>query len=188
VVVRLPTHRPTLLPLGVGAGLARALSARGGTELSVKWPNDLVVPVPGRGARKLGGVLVDTVPSPTLATAAVVGIGINVATLALMPSDVRRGATSLADLGGDPPTLYQLEALTVSEVRSVARALDDPVEAGAILALCRERLYGVGRGASVDGRPLGTIEAIADDGALCIRTTNGRIEVRAGDLTVEEGP
>jgi len=188
MVVPFPPRRAALLPLALGARLSEAFAVRFRIEIRVKWPNDLIV-LDSRGTpRKLGGVLVDAVPSPTLGTAAVIGVGLNVAPIGDAPSQVRARPVALSELVSEPPSLYEVEGLTVSEVGRVAEAIQDPVEAEELLTLCRARLYGVGRRASVDGRPVGTIEGLGEEGELWCMSTEGPVAVRAGDLTVEESP
>jgi BirA family biotin operon repressor/biotin-[acetyl-CoA-carboxylase] ligase len=75
------------LPLLVGYAVDKALKARG-FEASVKWPNDVLLE-----ERKVAGVLVERIETPTGA-AAVVGVGLNVGmTAAELPVPE---ATSLA--------------------------------------------------------------------------------------------
>ncbi|MCC6130264.1 MAG: biotin--[acetyl-CoA-carboxylase] ligase [Acidobacteria bacterium] len=63
------------LPLGFGIALARALSARFGVELRLKWPNDLVF-----DHQKLGGILVEASTVAEGSGYAIIGTGINVLT------------------------------------------------------------------------------------------------------------
>ena len=63
------------LPLLTGHAVSTALRTAG-FDASVKWPNDVLLPVDGED-RKVAGILVERVETPT-GPAAVVGIGINV--------------------------------------------------------------------------------------------------------------
>lgn len=72
------------LPLLAGLGTVHALRATAGVEATLKWPNDLLVPVSddveleGWGTRrKVGGILSELVDTPA-GRAVVVGIGVNV--------------------------------------------------------------------------------------------------------------
>ncbi|MCH7981672.1 MAG: biotin--[acetyl-CoA-carboxylase] ligase, partial [Proteobacteria bacterium] len=51
------------LTLALGIAVADALSGIGVAEVKLKWPNDLLV-----GDAKLGGILTETITSPTLAS------------------------------------------------------------------------------------------------------------------------
>lgn len=72
------------LSLAVGVALAEALdphTATGSARLALKWPNDLLWSDGSGPPRKLGGILIETVPVGQRRMA-VIGIGINVAPMA----------------------------------------------------------------------------------------------------------
>jgi BirA family transcriptional regulator, biotin operon repressor / biotin---[acetyl-CoA-carboxylase] ligase len=187
VVLRSPTSHETLLPLAVGAHLAKELEGRYGVSLALKWPNDLLWTGDGPPARKVAGILLDRVPAPSGGWTAVAGIGVNVASSDELPSDVARHATALADLVQPAPPLEEVEVLVVRAAEAAAASLlagDREVEA--TRALCRARLYGVGRRASVDGVPVGTIDSVGPEGELWVNTGSGRVALRAGDLRLDE--
>ena len=75
--------RPWLLGMAIAVAVADALSAQ------VRWPNDVVV-----GARKLGGVLTELLPSQRLGKVPVVGVGVNVNQSAF-PPELADAATSV---------------------------------------------------------------------------------------------
>lgn len=81
------------LSLAAGVAVARALEATGVAGIRLKWPNDLL-----RDGRKLGGILVELVPSSRWT--AVVGIGLNRRLPEAMPPEV---AELAAALGPEPP-------------------------------------------------------------------------------------
>ena len=68
------------LSLAVGVMVANALTATldgmSANRLSLKWPNDLLIDE----THKLGGILIETVPSANNTRTAVIGIGINLRT------------------------------------------------------------------------------------------------------------
>ncbi|MFE0422716.1 biotin--[acetyl-CoA-carboxylase] ligase [Streptomyces sp. NPDC058953] len=74
-----PVERWGWLPLLAGVAAATGLSRSAGVDMSLKWPNDLLVKVDGE-ERKTGGILVERAGGPDSAGggAVVVGIGINV--------------------------------------------------------------------------------------------------------------
>lgn len=185
-VLPLPAHRAPLLTLGVAAELASELE-RSSLELRVKWPNDLVVPEGDGGYRKLGGLLADSVPSPALGTAVVLGLGLNVGPPGPLPSDLVGRHASLAERDGPPLTLYESEVLALRVIGHVATGLDTPEGAATVLEAARERLFGMGRDVRVDGRPAGRVVGLTDEGALRVHGPRGVAEIRAGDLTFE-GP
>ncbi len=89
------------LPLLVGVGLCRALSAHLSVPCRLKWPNDLVVEV-GDDRRKIGGVLIEASIRPGEATLALVGFGVNVFHGV---DDLPETATSVRLLGGEAGSL-----------------------------------------------------------------------------------
>jgi len=185
-IQRFPAHDPGLLSIGVAAELADRLSGPG-RDLHVKWPNDLVVPSEPGPFRKLGGVLVDALVAPGGERRAVVGVGLNVGRVPDPPPSVNRRVVSLADLGPPPVTLYELEGLTVDVVGHVTAGLETDEGVRRVRESARRRLFGKGRAVRLDGRPVGVLVGLADDGALRVAGRDGPAELRAGDLEFEEG-
>lgn len=188
VVLPAPSDHLSLLPLALGARVADALDRRFHVPIRVKWPNDLLVEgTAGSPGRKLGGILVDLVPSPRLGTAAVAGIGLNVAAEpAGFPAALRGRSVALAELLVEPISLDELEEIVVTEALAAAAALGDAEGAEETRTLCRSLLYGMGRRATVDGRSLGTVAALGDEGELWLDAGSHRVAIRAGDLQLEE--
>jgi len=186
LVVRCPGARRSMLPLAVGARLRTALFERYGIRTALKWPNDLLVPGPG-GARKLLGILVDVVPSPTLGSAAVVGVGVNVrAPVDSYPIELRDRVVGLGELTEPVPDLGEVEELVVSAVARAVDALGTADGAAELLEECRSALHGVGRRATVDTAVTGVIRGVGEEGELLLDTPSGAVAVRAGNLVVEE--
>jgi BirA family biotin operon repressor/biotin-[acetyl-CoA-carboxylase] ligase len=77
------------LSVAVGIRSARALRGLGARGVTVKWPNDLM-------ARhcKLGGILIETRPSPD-GSVVIVGIGINCRTQPRLGASLGRGIAAL---------------------------------------------------------------------------------------------
>ncbi|WP_242463408.1 biotin--[acetyl-CoA-carboxylase] ligase [Rhodocyclus tenuis] len=100
------------LSLAVGVALARALESCGVRGVALKWPNDLLL-----DGGKLGGVLIE-LASERGATAAVIGIGIN-----LQPPLSNDGfalpAASLAGAGFTPDCHVLLAALLDSLIATL---------------------------------------------------------------------
>jgi BirA family transcriptional regulator, biotin operon repressor / biotin---[acetyl-CoA-carboxylase] ligase len=180
------TGEASLLPLAVGASLGRAFAERCGVRVALKWPNDLLA-LTKSGPRKLAGILVDEVDSPSLGRAAVIGVGVNVATpLEKFPREVRARVVTLAELVHPTPSLDSVEELVAGAATSAVRTLASPGGAESVLAEVRAQLHGIGRRATVDGTLTGVITALGDEGELWLRTAEGPVAVRAGDLVVEE--
>ncbi|MCI4342687.1 MAG: biotin--[acetyl-CoA-carboxylase] ligase [Thermoplasmata archaeon] len=180
-----PTHR-SILSLAVGVRLRTALFERYGVPTSLKWPNDLLVAGPN-GTRKLAGILVDVVPSPTLGTAAVVGVGVNVrAPLESYPPELRGRVAGLDEWADTAPDLGEVEELVVSAIHSAVDALATAGGAADVLEECRSSLHGVGRRATIDAAITGVIRGVGEEGELLLDTPSGAIVIRAGNLVLEE--
>ncbi len=172
VLFRLASASPARLPpLALVAGLAaRDAIARAlpGTEVMLKWPNDVVV----RG-RKIAGVLVEASLSGGRADSVVIGIGINVHTR-IFSDELSEVATSLALLGAGAPDRAALLADVLYELdREIA-----PAAAGG-LGLVHARLSAVDalRGKRVRGElGDGTAEGIDVEGRLVVRADDGRLQ------------
>lgn len=171
--------RPQAAPLGwvplvVGLALRDALTEVSGVEISLKWPNDLLVPADG--GRKIAGILAELTPAGV-----VIGTGINIDQERVdLPVDT---ATSLRLAGA--PGVSREGVLTAYLVRLAAllRELDDDVYAvrSAYAAACGT----LGR-TVVAHLPKGEVHGVATgidaDGRLCLRTDSGPCAVAAGDV------
>lgn len=187
VILPRPAEHPGLVPLAVGAGLAEALNDRYALPVALKWPNDLLVRRADGTMGKLSGVLAEEVGSPTLGRAVVAGIGVNVSLdRGSLPLELRDSVAALDEFVRPPPELGAVEELVVRAAESAAAGLGTAGGAERARGLVRRFLYGVGRPATVDGRPAGTIEALGEDGELWLSTPRDRRAVWAGDVRVEE--
>ncbi len=186
VLLREPKAAPLLLPLALGGAVAEALE-RYTTAPRLKWPNDLVVPDSPRPLRKLAGILVDRVPSPTLGPVMVAGLGLNVRSPPeSYPPELCERVVQLSELAGRPLDVGEVEERVVPALLTASSKLDTPEGAARALEGCRGRLYGWGRPARLDGRPAGVIESLDADGSLVLREGGARTRVVAGELAVEE--
>ena len=168
-----------LLPLAAGLALGDAVTETTGLVPGVKWPNDLIIEMPGQ-SRKLAGILVEVASPLGGGLRAVVGMGINVDLPDLPP-----GATSLVAEGHPPPSR---ELLLVAELHMLRQRVDqlrhDPQ---GLLADIRAHCVTVGRGVRIDlpggQRITARAEGIGDDGSLeVIDDTGMRRFVTAGDV------
>jgi BirA family biotin operon repressor/biotin-[acetyl-CoA-carboxylase] ligase len=80
------------LSVAVGISSARALRGLGARGVSVKWPNDLMV-----RRRKLGGILIETLPSRS-GSVVIVGIGINCRAQPRLGARLGRGVAALDEV------------------------------------------------------------------------------------------
>ncbi len=89
----------------VGIAAADACRALGAPDVSLKWPNDLVV-----SDRKMAGMLAESVIRGSEVETLVVGIGVNVSEAAL-PPEIAAASTSLEAAGGRPDRDQLLSAM-----------------------------------------------------------------------------
>ncbi len=181
------------LPLLAGLGAVTAVRATAGVAASLKWPNDVLVPaatpLEGWGPhRKVGGILTELVTLADGATAAVVGIGLNV----LQTHDELPvpSATSLELAGARhvdrlAVLVGLVEALEAIESRGDA-AGGAVVESGLADDVAAVSST-IGTSVAVDlpgGDVLaGVAERLDDDGALVVRPPEGDpVRVLAGDV------
>lgn len=170
------------LSLAVGLALRAALADCGVNDISLKWPNDLLVPA-GGGLAKVGGILVEILGDAG-GISAVVGVGINLRHPNL--GALEQPAAGIDSVGEVPERHRLLAAL----VASLCRAFESFAHEGfAPLASrwdsChafhhREVLLHPEAGAPIPGECLG----VDSDGALRVRTAVGVTRWLAGDVSL----
>jgi BirA family biotin operon repressor/biotin-[acetyl-CoA-carboxylase] ligase len=162
---------------------ADALAKVAGLRAALKWPNDLVV---GEESwRKLAGVLTDTGILGEKLSFAVVGIGINVNVHVDALADLAPNATSvMAETGQftDRETLLAALLAGIENRYTPLRSGENPLTEWAT------RLATLGRrvtATTAQGALTGIAEAVDEDGALLLRTDEGRlVPLAAGDVTL----
>ncbi|MBA2723008.1 MAG: biotin--[acetyl-CoA-carboxylase] ligase [Methylibium sp.] len=170
------------LSLAMGVALAETLHAR----VRLKWPNDLwLVDEPGEG-RKLGGVLIETLP---LAAGdgpgrhAVIGVGINLAPPAARPGldQLAAGWREIEPQARAPELLARLAepllgALAVFETQGFA--------AFAARFEARDALAGRAVTTTDPEAPIGLADGVDATGALRLLTDSGLRLVHSGEVSV----
>jgi BirA family biotin operon repressor/biotin-[acetyl-CoA-carboxylase] ligase len=172
------------LSLAVGVALADALdpAAAAAPRIGLKWPNDLwLIDAPGRG-RKLGGILIETVPTPG-GRLAVIGIGLNVRPLPAT-ADHASGYACLHELQpqlGAPAALWQVaRPLVLALQRFEAEGLQPSLAAYARRDLLAGQVVQTTDPAVAEGVAAG----IDADGALCVRAGGVLHRVVGGEVSV----
>jgi BirA family biotin operon repressor/biotin-[acetyl-CoA-carboxylase] ligase len=167
------------LPLLTGVAVRTALREVAGLDVTLKWPNDVLV-----GGRKIAGILLERVDT-TAGPAAVVGVGLNVA---MSPEQLPvPEATSLAVEGADVDPAELLVVLLTRFAQSYGgwtAAAGDPAA-----GLRDEYVAACGTiGAAVrvsmpDGTDTtGTATGVDDSGRLEVDTGDATLVVGAGDV------
>ncbi|MFE6227331.1 biotin--[acetyl-CoA-carboxylase] ligase [Streptomyces sp. NPDC057854] len=178
-----PAHRLGWLPLLTGVAAATGLAKAGGVDVSLKWPNDLLVTVGGE-ERKAGGILAERAGGDGV----VVGLGLNVT---LREDELPVPTAGSLLLAGAVST--DRDTLLRAVLRSLAdrygawtRAGGDPAASG-IQAAYAAGCSTLGRRVRADlpGERMLEGEAVAldGDGRLIVATEGGGTEaVGAGDI------
>jgi BirA family biotin operon repressor/biotin-[acetyl-CoA-carboxylase] ligase len=169
------------LPLLAGVALREAVVQLAEVDVTLKWPNDLLV-----DDAKCAGILAEVVGD-----AVVLGIGLNVTTRPEeLPETTGQPATSLRIAGA---RTTDRDPLLRALLRGLARWYAGWREAGGdaemcgLLAACREGSATIGREVRVqmpDGDDVrGTATTVDNDGQLVIHTVDGtERRVSAGDV------
>ena len=163
--------------MAVYDGLAPLVS-----DLSIKWPNDLLI-----GQKKVCGILTEMVPSESSLPLVVVGIGINVNTEDF-PEDLAEIATSLRAAAGKSFDRSRIIAdiMQAFEARyaqlTACGDLRDMREAYEDRLVCKNRRINM---ISPAGVTSGTAEGIDDLGHLLVRMAGGSLQsVMSGEISV----
>ncbi len=178
------------LSLSIGAAVLRVLQQHDVPDLSLKWPNDVLV-----ADSKLGGILVDIQGDLSGPLTIVVGVGLNVNVSALTREQVK-------EAGGQPPIGLADCLASVSRNAVVADLLNKFVQVlreyavkgfAADRAFWQQHDYLLGKPVAITGRDnsKGVAGGVTADGYLIVRTSEGEQRVGSGDVSVrpvtEEG-
>lgn len=183
----LPPETASWTPMLAAVAVLRAIRALTPLNVRLKWPNDVLAIRDGVG-RKLAGILVDAIGTGSASRRAmVVGIGINVNMSAeAFPEDLRATATSLLIETGSTVDRGRLLTGLLEELE---RLYDHACTHGPgdIAAAYQAACDTIGKPVQVEligSEPIeGTAEVLASDGALRLRTKNGKVlEIRAGNV------
>lgn len=181
VLLRLPilAEYLPLIPLAVGLAAVNAIEVASGLKADLRWPNDLLI-----GARKAGGILVETKIEGGRLAFAVAGIGINVHQRGFDP-DLAASATSL-DL--ETKRRVSRQALLVSLLESLERETSGLLDAEQT-AMIPQRVEQAsswvrGRAVEVHGPQAcaGVSEGLDKNGFLRVRTAEGIVTVQTGGI------
>jgi BirA family biotin operon repressor/biotin-[acetyl-CoA-carboxylase] ligase len=174
------TFPPATWSLACGVALAEAIrDCEPTVEAVVRWPNDVEV-----SARKLAGILVETVAGPGV----IFGVGVNTTgTASDAPEAIRHRVATIPDVAGHSLARQKLlEAFLPRLVGLLADMAKDPRTLG---ERYRPLCCLTGRSVTIhigDVRHTGTCQGIADDGRLMLDTPNGPMHFASGSLTPPE--
>ena len=176
------------LSLAVGLAVAEALDPHG-ARIGLKWPNDLILSdapdtgsdAPALAGRKLGGILIESVPVGAQ-RAAVIGIGLNVLPQPVAEADY--GAATLAEIW--PEATPQDALARIGE--PLARTLLE-FERGGFASLQsayarRDVLHGRQVRTTDAQMPEGVATGVDADGALKVAADGRTRRVVSGEVSV----
>lgn len=158
------------LSLALGIGCVEALRAAGVDAVGLKWPNDLLA-----HERKLGGLLVELAGERDGRAAAVIGLGLNLAMPAEPAGAIDQPWIDLAALGAAPDRPGWAARMLDALLATLAEFEADGFGAFAARWPAVDAL--AGRPLSVlaaDREHLGVADGIDADGALRLRSADGR--------------
>lgn len=180
---RVDASRVTLLPLLAGLALAETVGPHvPGVDVSLKWPNDLLIRAPGEPWRKAAGILAESTGGED--PAVIVGIGCNVDWRGTERPPDMAAAASLAEAASCSVDRWRVLAGLIGVFgRRYETWAQEPT---AFLDAYRSRCLTLGQGVRVtghDGPPVvGRALAVTDNGALVVETAAERLVVTAGDV------
>jgi BirA family biotin operon repressor/biotin-[acetyl-CoA-carboxylase] ligase len=177
------------LSLAAGVAIAEALAAlhagaAAPPRLGLKWPNDLWLVDAGGAGRKVGGILIETVPQGR-GRVAVVGVGLNV--LEQKVAGARSGVAWLREIDADATPHSVLERVAPALVEALAcferEGFAAFAERFAALDLLRGQPVRCEAGPGGDAVE-GVAEGVSASGDLLVRTARGVERVGSGEVGV----
>lgn len=175
---RVPPARLTLVGLVAALAMTRALDDLGVDGTAIKWPNDVVVE-----DRKLAGVLVEAAADAERVMWAVIGVGVNVASV---PRGLGGAAASVRRLpGGRTVTRAMVAAAFLDALEPLLDRLDsgpadtllDEVAARCVTLGTTVRVVGAS-GEAQEGEAIG----LAPDGSLRLAKDGREVSIASGDV------
>ncbi len=183
-IVLRPDMKPkdaTLLTIMASVGCATALRRATDLDITIKWPNDLMV-----SEKKLGGILIETRVAREKIEYAITGIGINVNMDSdVLPDVVKEVATSIKMETGRVFSRAEIIKEVLNEINDWYNVLKEKRHSE-LLSCWKQLTSTLGRNVEIvlDNETLqGLAESITDEGMLIVRLPSGASRVvHYGDL------
>ena len=179
---RIRAENAPLLGLLGACAVARSLSALGVENVSLKWPNDVLVK-----QSKIAGILSDTVSLGSEVIGAVIGIGVNQnCPVSEMPQGLQWPTTSIIDELGISTSVESLLCSIVNEIDELLQSVEKEGSFSAVLNEWRELSSTIGSKVRVhedDNFVDGIAKNIDSNGALIVQTDDGFVTVFQGDVS-----
>ncbi|HUO44764.1 MAG TPA: biotin--[acetyl-CoA-carboxylase] ligase [Burkholderiales bacterium] len=170
------------LSLAVSVAVARVLAGIGVADCKVKWPNDVV----WHGC-KLAGILIEMQGDMLGPSAAVIGIGLNCRLPDAVRAHIDQPVADLGQIVGRGVDRNRLLALLLGELDRVLRTFARDGFAPLRDEWQQQHVYqrkAVRLKLPDGGMVSGTVEGVADNGALLLMTRAGRRRFHGGDISL----
>lgn len=171
------------LSLAVGVALAEALHP----QVGIKWPNDLWLASGTGPGRKLGGVLIETLPLPAAhekgGRYTVIGVGLNLVAPAPRPG-LDGPVAGWREIETHATAATLLDAVAVPLLDAVLEFESHGFAAFADRFAARDGLAGLHVQASAPASVTGRAAGVQADGALILHTAAGPVAVCSGEVSV----
>lgn len=171
-----------LVTVAAGWSMVGAVRAFGADDVTLAWPNDVVVGDGDDRYRKLAGVLSEAVVDPE-GTAVIVGCGCNVDLPPGFAVPAANVPVGLSELIGSVPDRAELLVRYLERLARWIGALEAD-GAGELLGEVRASMWTLGRDVEVDG-VRGRAVDLDSSGRLVVETADGAQVVAAGDVRVD---
>lgn len=170
------------LSLGVGVAVVRALQELGVSAVSLKWPNDVLLP-----EGKLAGILLEAQGDMLGPSAVVIGIGLNLSVPLAAREQIDQSVSDLAQCG--IPLAERNRVLAVL-LKHLVRMLQEFSQSG--FAPLRAEWEGCHLLQQRAARLLmpdasivtGVVQGVTNEGALCLETAQGVQIFNAGEISL----
>lgn len=175
----------TQLTVAAATALRRAIASQTSLQPHIKWPNDILI-----NGRKTAGILTELRAEVDRIKYCIIGIGVDVNIKSSeYPEELRTKATSLKAEAGKPVSRPDLAVAILREIDADYKRItsgkfhDVATEWAAHCATIGSRVTVL----MGERRIQGQAEALADDGALLVRTDHGHLErIVGGDIILEK--
>ncbi len=172
------------LSLATGVAIVRALKGLGISDVSLKWPNDVL-----SSSSKLAGILIELHGDMLSPGTVVIGIGLNLKLSDNTKTRIDQKVTDITSITGKVPDRNQLLAALLKELINVLDTFEqhgfEPfVEEWVQYHACQDKAVQIHfpDGSSRDGIATG----VAPDGALLVNTPEGIVQLRSGEISLRE--
>jgi BirA family biotin operon repressor/biotin-[acetyl-CoA-carboxylase] ligase len=182
----IPARHALRLTMLTGLAVVEGIEQAAGLRLSLKWPNDIVLPGKDRWW-KAGGILTECAFQGDDIAYALIGVGLNVNVDFSQQAELREIAASLRDLAGREidrrAVLKAIVAAFLERYAGIAGA-DRLREAWAARLINLRQTIRVNLG---DRTLEGYAEGVDDEGALLLRTADNEVRrLLSGDVTLHD--